>query len=215
VDRKTPGITVRRMKLQGGWLAGTSMVLFDNVRVPAKNMIGQENAGFKMIVHNFNHERYVIAVQANRFSRILLEDSLKYASQRKTFGKTLLEHQVIRQKLADMAMRIEGVHAHIENITYQMNKGLPDELLGGSMALLKVFATRTLEVCTREAAQIFGGAAYVRGGIGVRVERGAREVRGVAVPGGSDEILADFAIRQAMLITARARAASSKPKPKL
>lgn len=205
VDRNTPGVSVKRMKLQGSWLAGTSLVLFQDVRVPASNMIGEENKGFKMIMYNFNHERYVMSVQANRGSRALLTEAMKYSLTRKTFGKTLLEHQVIRQKLADMAMRIEAVHALIESVTYQMHKGISNERLGGVIALLKVQSTRTLELCVRESSQIFGGNSYVRTGVGSRVERAGREVRGAVIPGGSDEILADLAVRQAVLLTQRHR----------
>ena len=123
------------------------------------------------------------------------------------FGKRLIKHQVTHHKLADMAMRIEGVHAQIENVTSKMKMGIPIELLGDTMALLKVFATRTVELCSREASQIFGGASYVRGGVGAYIERAARDVRGMTVPGGSDEILAAFAIRQTLMLTARAKAA--------
>lgn len=210
IDRNAPGVSVKRMKLQGHWISGTSMVLFNDVKVHKSRMIGEENKGFRMIMHNFNHERFVIAVQANRGSRRLLEACMVYASRRKTFNKTLLEHQVIRQKMADMAMRIEAVQALIETVTYQMKCGVSNERLGGVMALLKVNASRTLELCCREASQVYGGASFVRGGVGQQVERAARDVRGVVVPGGSDEILADLAVRQAMLITARAQMEGAK-----
>lgn len=214
VPRDAPGVKVTRMKLQGSWLAGTSMVLFNDVRVPAINLIGPENAGFKMIMFNFNHERWTIAVGANRGSRGMLSEALRYAGKRKTFGKRLIEHQVIRHKLADMAMRIEACHALIEQVTYQMYRGLPDELLGGSVALLKVFSTRTYELAVREAAQVFGGASYVRSGVGVYVERAQREVRGACIPGGSDEILADLAIRQTLLLTQKALTRGGAPRNK-
>lgn len=210
VPRNTPGVTVTRMKLQGSWLSGTSLVIFNDVKIPAQHLVGMENTGFKQVMHNFNHERYVIAVQANRGSRAMLSESIRYALKRKTFGKRLLEHQVIRQKLADMAMRVEACHALIEQITYQMFRKMPEHLIGGSMALLKVFATRTLELCAREASQIFGGSSYVRGGVGMRVERSFRDVRGVCVPGGSDEILADLAIRQSITLTQKAHLSKSK-----
>lgn len=205
VDRSWPGVEVKRLKLQGHWSSGTSMVLFNNVKVPKSHLIGQENQAFKYIMHNFNHERYIIAIQANRASRGLLSESMAYGARRKTFGKTLLEHQVIRQKLADMAMRIEAVHALIEQVTFQMTKGMSDVYLGGTCALLKVLATRSLEVCVRESSQIFGGASYVRGGVGELIERVGRDLRGMVIPGGSDEILADLAVRQALAITQRAR----------
>ena len=72
------------------------------------------------------------------------------------------------------------------------------EKLGGATALLKAQSTRVFELCAREAAQIFGGASYVRGGLGEKVERLYREVRAYAIPGGSEEIMLDLAVRQAM-----------------
>ena len=209
VRREWPGVVARRMKLQGHWLSGTALMAFDNVFVPESHLLGTENEGFKAIMLNFNHERYLIAVQANRGSRELLRDAMSYAAKRKTFGKTLLEHQVIRQKLADMAMRIESVHALIEQITYQVDRGVANSKLGGTMALLKVMATRTLELCVRETSQIFGGASFVRGGVGEAVERAGRELRGCVIPGGSDEILADLAVRQALALSMRAQMNSS------
>ena len=203
VEKTWPGVRTQRMKLMGHWCSGTAMVFFENVKVPATHLLGPENKGFKLIMFNFNHERFCIAVQSNRGSRELLSMSMAYAQKRKTFGKTLIQHQVIRQKLADMSMRVESTHALIENVTYQMQQGAPAEKLGGISALLKVLATRTLEFCVREASQIFGGSSFVRGGVGAGVERAARDLRGAAVPGGSDEILADLAIRQAMVLTMR------------
>jgi len=73
-----------------------------------------------------------------------------------------------------------------------------DKILAGPIALLKAHSTKTMEYCAREAAQIFGGAAYTRSGVGERVERIYREVRAYAIPGGSEEILIDFAARQAV-----------------
>jgi len=66
-----PGISTERMKLQGNWTAGTAFVTFDDVRVPVDNLIGAENEGFKLIMLNFNHERFVIAAQGTRASRVL------------------------------------------------------------------------------------------------------------------------------------------------
>ena len=70
--------------------------------------------------------------------------------------------------------------------------------MGGPTALMKVQATKVFELCAREAAQIFGGLSYVRGGQGEKVERLSREVRAYAIPGGSEEIMLDLAVRQAM-----------------
>lgn len=139
--------------------------------------------------------------QALRFARVCLEESFLFAHTRKTFGKRLIDHPVIRAKLAEMARHVEATQAMADTLTYQVSR-IPREhamlLLGGDTALLKVQATRTFELCAREAAQIFGGASYVRGGRGEKIERLYREVRAYAIPGGSEEIMADLAVRQAM-----------------
>ena len=75
------------------------------MEVPVANLIGEENSGFKYIMHNFNHERWGFVVQANRFARVCYEEAFKYAHRRRTFGKPLIEHPVIRAKLADMVGR--------------------------------------------------------------------------------------------------------------
>jgi len=194
-----PGFTIRRQKTQGWWISGTSYLTFEDVKVPVKNLIGKENDGFRPIMHNFNHERFVFAAMSNRYARICLEDSIKYARQRKTFGKRLIDHQVIRHKIAEMARLVETTHAMLEQLAYQMKVGASQRKLGGPLALIKVQATKTMEFCAREGSQILGGASYIRGGVGERIERLYREVRVNAIAGGSEEILMDLAMRQAKL----------------
>jgi alkylation response protein AidB-like acyl-CoA dehydrogenase len=156
---------------------------------------------FDILVYNFNYERLGSIRAANRFSRVLLEESMRYAFKRKTFGKRLIDHPVIRLKLAHMARQCEATHSWVENVVYQTTKMTRAEVnatLGGSIALLKAQASITMEYCAREAAQIFGGLAYTRGGQGEKVERLYREVRAYAIPAGSEEIMLDLGIRQGM-----------------
>lgn len=102
-----------------------------------------------------------------------------------------------------MARKIEATHAWMESLIYQACK-MPSELqmlkLGGPIALLKAQSTQTMEFCAREAAQIFGGLSYSRGGQGERVERLYREVRAYAIPGGSEEIMLELGIRQSIKV---------------
>mmetsp|Transcript_7179 Transcript_7179/g.14095 ORF Transcript_7179/g.14095 Transcript_7179/m.14095 type:complete len:525 (-) Transcript_7179:187-1761(-) len=202
LEKGMPGLKCRHMKCSGVWPSGTTYITLEDVKVPAANLIGKEGNGFKMIMSNFNHERWGFVVQANRLARVCLEDAFKHALQRKTFGKDLVDHQMIRYKLAEMARQIDATHAWLEQVTYQMvvnkDKTKRDKILAGPIALLKAHSTKTMEYCAREAAQIFGGAAYTRSGVGERVERIYREVRAYAIPGGSEEILIDFAARQAV-----------------
>jgi len=212
VDRDMPGVTTKKMKCSGVWASGTTYITFEDVKVPKANLLGKENSGFKYIMENFNHERFAICAMTNRFSRVCLEESLKFANKRKTFGKTLVQHPVIRWKIAEMARLTEATHAWIEWCTHQMNTMGKMEAalkLGGHTALLKVQSTKVFEYCARESAQIFGGLSYTRGGQGEKVERLNREVRAMAVPGGSEEVMLDLGVRQASKLAQMAKMLSS------
>jgi len=199
VEKGMPGLNCRKMKCSGVWSSGTTYITFEDVKVPKGNLLGKENKGFQYIMSNFNHERFGICAMTNRFSRVCLEESIKFANKRKTFGKTLTQHPVIRWKIAEMARHCEATHAWLESVVYQMNtmqKMEADLKLGGQTALLKVQCTKVFEYCSREACQIFGGLSYTRGGQGEKVERLSREVRAMAIPGGSEEIMLDLGVRQ-------------------
>ncbi|KAK4664998.1 uncharacterized protein QC763_509600 [Podospora pseudopauciseta] len=203
VERDFGGVSTRRMDCQGVWSSGTTYITFEDVKVPVENLIGKENQGFRVIMTNFNHERIGIIIQCLRFSRVCYEESVKYANKRRTFGKKLIEHPVIRLKLAHMARQIEASYNWLENVIYQCEKMGDTEAmlrLGGPIAGLKAQATVTFEFCAREASQIFGGLSYSRGGQGGKVERLYRDVRAYAIPGGSEEIMLDLSIRQSMRV---------------
>mmetsp|Transcript_47652 Transcript_47652/g.101981 ORF Transcript_47652/g.101981 Transcript_47652/m.101981 type:complete len:424 (-) Transcript_47652:37-1308(-) len=198
LDRQTPGINVRKMETQFDTCHGTTFIELDNVFVPEQNLIGEEGKGFMYLLFNFNHERFVISATTARFARLCYSESLKYAVRRKTFGKALSEHQMIRWKLAEMLRQVEALHDYNERVAFQYTSGIEDNMLGTQCALLKVMASKTFEYCAREAAQIFGGSSIVKEGQGRMVERLYREVRAQAIPGGSEEVLLDLAARQAI-----------------
>jgi len=195
-----PGVTTKQMSCMGLTASGTTYITFEDVLVPVENIIGEINKGFKIIMHNFNHERMIVNIQANRFARVCYEEAFKYACKRETFDKKLIEHPVIREKLAHMIKKIESTHALLESITYQLTIMSHDEAsvrLGGITALAKSQATETFEFCAREASQIFGGAAYTKGGQGGKIERLFREARVYSVFAGSEEVMLDLGVRQA------------------
>lgn len=191
IDTNTPGVKIRKMQTQFDTSHSTTFVLLEDVRVPVGNLVGEENQGFFLLVTNFNHERLVISISACRQSRVCYEEALKWAMTRKTFGKALIQHQVIRLKFTEMALRIESLQDSIERVAYQFKCGVPDHKLALECALIKVQASRCFEYCAAEASQIFGGAAVVKEGRGKIVERLYREVRTIAIPGGSIEVLQD------------------------
>jgi len=201
LERGMPGIATREMDCMGVWGSGTTYITFEDVKVPAANLIGEENQGFKYIMMNFNHERWAGCVQMMRYCRVLLEESIRYAHKRKTFGKRLVDHAVIRAKLGHMARQIEATWSWVEYITYQLSRmdGLEAAIkLGGSIGMCKVQCSQIYEFCAREAAQIFGGLAYTRTGQGSTVERLYRDMRVFAIGGGSEEIMIDLSVRQAL-----------------
>ncbi|MCJ1417174.1 hypothetical protein MMC32_003513 [Xylographa parallela] len=203
IEREHGGVSTRRMDCQGVWSSGTTYITFEDVKVPVENLIGKENQGFRVVMTNFNHERIGIVIQCIRFSRVCYEESVKYAHKRRTFGKKLIDHPVIRLKLAHMARQIEASYNWLENLIYQcqqMNETEAMLKLGGAIAGLKAQSTVTFEFCAREASQIFGGLSYSRGGQGAKVERLYRDVRAYAIPGGSEEIMLDLSIRQALRV---------------
>ena len=199
VETKTAGFSARAMDCMGVKGSGTAFIEFDDVRVHKSNLIGDVT----VLLRNFVSERIGIACQANRYARVCLKESIEHCRRRRAFGKLLQEQPVIRQKLANMAFKIESTHAYLENLVYRSvaaeRKGEDwfEGILrsGAEAGLAKVLATRTFEFCAREAAMIFGGSAYVSGN---RVEHLYRQVLSLAIPGGADDILIDSSARLAL-----------------
>jgi len=190
IERDTPGFSRTPLKKMGWWASDTAALYFDDCRVPAANLIGAENEGFKAIMANFNNERHGMASSALGFARTCLNEAVAYARERQTFGRPLIENQVIRHKLVDMAMRINAGQAYLEQLTWRMSQG---EQPVADFSMLKVLATTTMEYCANEAMQVLGGAGYLRG---AKVERIYRETKVMSIGGGSIEIMKDLAARQ-------------------
>ena len=190
VEGDTPGFSRTPLQKMGWWCSDTATLYFDDCRVPAANLLGEENRGFAGVMRNFNSERLGISGQCYGFARVCYEDALAYARERQTFGKRLADHQVIRHKLVDMATRLESLKAYLDLCAFQMNAGYSSP---ASLAMLKNAATTCLEFCAKEGVQIFGGAGYLRG---ASVERIYRETKVLSIGGGAEEIMKDLAARQ-------------------
>jgi acyl-CoA dehydrogenase len=177
-------------KKQGWWCSDTATIYFDNVKVPADHLIGEEGQGFLVILNNFNSERLAMIVNMEASARCCLVEAISWAQERETFGKPLSKHQVIRHKITQMKQRINATQAYTQLVTQAVMQGRSNF---GDLALLKVQASETMEFCAREASQILGGSSYIRGN---KVERIYREVRVNAIGGGSEEIMRDLAASQ-------------------
>jgi len=191
VDADTPGFSRTPMERKMGWWCSDQATLyFEDCRVPAESMMGKEDRGFLAIMNNFNMERLGMIAQVLGMMKLCLSESIAYAQERETFSKPLIKHQVIRHKIADMSAKIDHVEAHLNQICWMANEG-PTPVAEISKG--KFTATKALEFCASEAMQIFGGAGYLRGNL---VERIYREVKVMAIGGGSEEIMRDLAVRQ-------------------
>jgi alkylation response protein AidB-like acyl-CoA dehydrogenase len=195
------GVETTQIKTSYSSAAGTAFVTFDNVRVPVENLLGKENQGIKVILSNFNHERWVMCCAVIRSTRYVIEECFKWTNQRQVFGKPLISQPVIRAKLARMLMLNESCQAWLEQITNQMchmTYAQQSVNLAGPIGLLKTFATRAAHEVADEAVQIWGGRGITKGGMGRVIESFQRTYKFDAILGGSEEILADLAVRMAV-----------------
>ncbi|KAJ3416853.1 hypothetical protein HDV05_008438 [Chytridiales sp. JEL 0842] len=198
---RSEGVSTKIIKTSGSSSAGTAYVVFENVKVPVENLIGEENKGFQVIMANFNHERWSMIVGCVRGARLVTEECFKWACQRKVFGKPLIEQPVIRFKLGQMISDVECNQSAVELLTYQMNNMSYKEqslYLAGPISLAKYRATRMTEMVSDNACQIFGGRAITRTGMGRVVEAFQRTNKFGAILGGSEEVIVDLGVRQAM-----------------
>jgi len=191
MDADTAGFSRSSIdKKMGWWASDTAALYLDDVRVPAENMLGDENLGFIQIMHNFNYERLAMIAGMLGMMKVCLASSVEYAKERETFGRPLIRSQVIRHKIADMSAKIDMIEAYLNQICWQANEG---DMPVAEICKGKFSASKALEFCASEAMQIWGGAGYLRGN---PVERIYREVKVNAIGGGSEEIMRDLAVRQ-------------------
>ena len=192
------GLTRTRLAKMGWWCSDTAQLHFDDVRVPARYLLGREGAGFRMIMGNFNGERIGLAAGALGFAEACLDEALAWSRERKTFGAALIEHQAVRHKLVDMRMRIASTEAWLEAVSAE---GDAHEAAGrfnapewvAQVCMLKNHATQTMQFCADQAVQILGGMGFMRGTVSERIYR---EVKVMMIGGGAEEIMKELAARQ-------------------
>jgi len=199
IERHEDQVSTKAIKTSYSAAAGTAYVEFNDVIVPVQNVIGDLGKGFYYTMSNFNHERWAMAVAGNTMSRLMIEEAFKWAAGREIFRKRLIDQPVIRFKLAQMVAEIESVHSMIEDVTYQMQTSSSQSKdLIGPIAILKYKQTRAAELVADNICQIFGGRALTRTGMGKFVEKFHRSHKMQSILGGSEEIMADLAIREAV-----------------
>ncbi|RPA97617.1 acyl-CoA dehydrogenase NM domain-like protein [Choiromyces venosus 120613-1] len=197
--KNNPSVTLRKLTVMGLATSGTTYIEFDDTHVPVENLIGVEGMGMRYIMTNFNHERLTIAIGVTRQARVAVSSALEYVLKREAFGKALIEQPVVRHRLAKVGAMVESMWAWVEQIAYQMTqmkKEDADRELGGLTALAKATAGRVLDESARCAVLLFGGNGLTRSGQGELIERMYRDVPGARIPGGSEDVMYDLAIRE-------------------
>lgn len=184
IEKGTPGFNVsKKLKKTGWWASDTAELTYDACRVPAENLIGDENAGFMYIVQNFVGERLAIAGQCVAIMELAYRESISYGRDRHAFGKSLMGFQVIRHKLADMATRIASARALTGEVAHRYCHGEEDPALA---AMAKNNASDACSWVCDQAVQIHGGFGYMREYV---VERLYRDARLYPIGGGTREIM--------------------------
>lgn len=190
IEKGTPGFEVLSDLKKMGWRASdTAELAFVDCKVPAANLLGQENAGFIAIMMNFANERLFLAGQSIAIAELAYQESLSYAKERQAFGKSLIKFQVTRHKLADMRTRIAAARALTGEVVTRTLRGENNPAFA---AMAKNAATDMLREVVDEAVQIHGGMGYMRE---TTVERLYRDARLYSIGGGTREIMNEIISR--------------------
>jgi len=191
VERGTPGFTVSRKLAKMGWLCSdTAELSYQDVRVPAANLVGAENSGFVQIAQNFVSERIGLAVQSYACAQRALDLTVQWCRDRVTFGRPLIGRQPVQHTLAEMARRIEVARVYTRSVAARAAAGETNLIKEACFAKNTAVEAGTWVV--DQAVQLHGGMGYMRE---AEVERQYRDMRIMGIGGGTTEILTGLAAK--------------------
>jgi acyl-CoA dehydrogenase len=187
LEREMPGYEVSRKLEKMGWHSSdTGEISFSDVEVPAENLLGEENGGFKLIMANFAWERLLMAIGAVGAMQKLIDTTVAYALDREAFGRPIGKFQAIRHQVAEMATRAEASRALTYNALRLFHAG-HNPIQEVSMA--KLITQRAVLEIADQALQVHGGYGYMRE---YGIERAVRDARLGPIGGGTDEIMKEI-----------------------
>jgi len=184
VEKGTPGFTVGKSLKKMGWLSSdTAELVFDNCRVPAKNILGEVNKGFYSIMRNFQNERLVLGAQSMGEASKALELTMDYVTTRKAFGGVLFDKQAIRQRLAALASKVEAGKQLVYHAAWLDAQGLD---CIKEVSMVKAYCGELVNEVMYDCLQFHGGFGYIRESA---IERMYRDARIQAIGGGATEVM--------------------------
>jgi acyl-CoA dehydrogenase len=186
MDRDTPGISATKLDKLGWRASDTAEIAFDNVVIPASNLMGQENMGFTYIMHHFALERLIMGINAHARAEYAIDYALEYMAERKAFGKTINQFQALRHKVADRASEVEMCKVFNYNVTAKLNNG---EYVVKEATMSKLLSTKIADEVIYDCLQFLGGYGYMEE---YPLARLLRDSRLGPIGGGTSEILREI-----------------------
>ena len=186
VEKATPGLSIGKIEdKMGGKGVPSAEVILEDCRVPKKNLLGQENKGFKIAIRSFNRSRPIIGARAVGLAQGALDYAIEYAKQRIAFGKPITSFQGIQFMIADMAMQIEAARQLVYKAAWLVDKGDFGKEAVGIISMAKCFSTDVAMRVSIDAAQILGAYGYVRD---YPMERYIRDAKSMQIVEGTNQI---------------------------
>lgn len=186
VDRNAPGVSASKLDKLGWRASDTAELAFDNVRIPASNLMGEEGKGFFYIMQHFALERLVMGINAHARAEYAIEYALQYMSERKAFGKEINQFQVLRHKIAQRSADVEIIKTFNYYTTKRLDMG---EYVVKEASMSKLNATRIADEVIYDCLQMLGGYGYMEE---YPMARMLRDSRLGPIGGGTSEILCEI-----------------------
>ena len=186
VDRDTPGISATKLDKLGWKASDTGEIAFDNVKIPAENLMGEEGKGFPYIMQHFALERLIMGINAHARAEYAVDYALQYMSERQAFGTTINKFQALRHKIAEMASEVEMCKEFNYAITKRLNQG---DYVVKEASMSKLLSTKIADQVIYDALQLLGGYGYMEE---YPMARLLRDSRLGPIGGGTSEILKEI-----------------------
>ena len=184
VEKGTPGFSVARPLKKTGWLSSdTAELVFEDCRVPAANLLGEENKGFYALMKNLQNERIVLGAQSMGEASRAIELAMEWVTQRNAFGAALWDKQTIRQRLAWRASQVEAAKALVYNTAWRDAQG---QVVTKEVSMIKALCGTLVNEVMYDCLQFHGGMGFIRE---TAIERMARDARVQAIGGGATEVM--------------------------